>query len=77
MNPLFLFVMSGVIAIVFGSFQFPFGAEPTSITGFLYRDLYAPLFGANLGSLAHALTILALLWLIGYPLYKKRIYIKL
>lgn len=76
-NPLFLFVMSDVIAIVFGSFQFSFGNDTTSITGFLYHKLFAPLVGEYFGSLAHAFVILAILWGIGYCLDKKHIYIKL
>lgn len=77
MNPLFLFVMSGVIAILFGSFHFPFGDAPTSITGFLYRDVFSPLLGQTFGSLAHALLIITILWSLGYILYKKHIFIKL
>lgn len=76
-NPLFLFVMSGVFAILFGTVHLSFHGESKSITGFLYNDVFAPLFGQEGGSLAHALCIVAINWCIGYYLYKKKIFIKL
>ncbi len=76
-NPLFLFILSGFWAILFGSIHLTIGGESKSITGILYNNVYAPLFGETLGSLVYALMIVAINWCIGYYLYKKKIYIKL
>ncbi len=76
-NPLFLFVMSGVVAVIFRTFKVSSGGESKSITQFLYQDVFSPLLGENGGSLAYALLVVAILWGIGYYLYKKKIYIKL
>lgn len=76
-NPLFLFVMSGVISILFRSIHFTYGGETKNITQFLYLDIFSPLLGEKGGSLAYALLIVSILWGIGYYLYKKKIYIKL
>lgn len=76
-NPLFLFILSGFWAILFGTVHISVGGVSKTITGFLYNDVYVPLLGDNLGSLVYALMIVAINWCIGYYLYKKRIFIKL
>lgn len=67
-NPLFMYVLGGVLSILLGS---------TGLHGRLYRDVLQPLLGNTAGSLAYALLFVALCWSIGYPLYKRRIYIKI
>ena len=76
-NPLFIFVLSGVFAIIMANIRFEFGGDEYSVWGFFYKRAMLPLFGENGGSLACALTYDALLWCIAYPLYKKHIYIKI
>ena len=76
-NPMFIFVLSGVLAIIMANIRFVVGGDMYSIWGFFYKRLMQPLFGDNGGSLACALIYDAVLWCIAYPLYKKQIYIKI
>ena len=76
-NPLFLFVLSDFFAIVFGAFTFPVGDTQMNVTGFVYSQLLSPVFGQYGGSLVYSLLFIALNWVIGYQLYKRKIYIKL
>lgn len=76
-NPLFMYVLGGVLGILFGSITFPWDGGSISIHGFLYRILLMPVFGETGGSLAYALVFVGINWCIGYQLYKKKIYIKI
>ena len=76
-NPLFMYVLGGVLGILFGSICFPWGEGSISIHGFLYKVLLMPVFGETGGSLAYALLFVGINWCIGYQLYKRKIYIKL
>lgn len=76
-NPLFMYVLGGVLGILFGSISFPWDGAGISIHGFIYKILLMPIFGETGGSLAYALLFVALNWCIGYQLYKRKIYIKL
>lgn len=67
-NPLYLYVQAAILGGVF---------RYSGISGFLYADLFKPLFGDYGGSLAYALFFIFLNWIPGYVLYKRRIYIKL
>lgn len=67
-NPLFMYVLGGVLSILFGSI---------GLHRFVYQDLLQPLLGDTAGSLAYALLFVAVNWCIGYQLYKRKIYIKL
>lgn len=67
-NPLFMYVLGGVLSIILGS---------TGVHGWIYGDVLQPLLGDTAGSLAYALLFVALCWCIGFPLYKRRIYIKI
>ncbi len=76
-NPLFIFVLAGFIAITLANIRFTFNGDLYSVWSFYYKVCMMPLFGETGGSLASALTLIAILWGISHPLYKKRIYIKL
>lgn len=66
-NPLFIYVLAGILATVFGY----------TIQGFVYKEMLQPLFGNYLSSLIYALLFVSIHWAVGYYLYKKRIYIKI
>ena len=75
-NPLFLYVLGGVLGIIFGSFTF--GAADLSIKGYVYKEFLVPTLGdPTLASCIYAILFIALCWSIGYILYKKKIYIKI
>ena len=74
---MFIFVLSGVLAIIMANIRFEVGGDMYSVWGFFYKRMMQPLFGDLGGSLACALIYDALLWCIAYPLYKRKIYIKI
>lgn len=76
-NPLFMYVMGDFIAIILGAIRFMVDGKICNIISFLYSQIYSPLFGEKLGSLVYALLFVLLNWIIGYQLYKRKIYIKI
>lgn len=78
-NPLFLYVLGGVLAILFSTVKLPLGDEMVSIHNIIYREmLLAFLPGCEkLASCLYAIIFVAINWAFGYWLYKKRIYIKI
>ena len=76
-NPLFMYVLGGVLSILFGSIRFPWEDGMISIHTFLYKIVLMPLFGETGGSLAFAILFVTINWCIGYQLYKRKIYIKI
>lgn len=67
-NPLYLYVQGSILSTLFGIIGF---------SGYVYADIFVPVFGDYGGSLAWALFFVVLNWIPGYILYKKQIYIKL
>lgn len=67
-NPLFLYVVSELAAIVLDSLQ---AKAP------IYQALEAVTVNPYLASLAYAVLFVGVMGALGYPLYKKKIYIKL
>ena len=76
-NPLFMYVLGGVLSILFGTVRFPWEDGMISIHTFLYKIVLVPVFGNLLGSLVFALLFVTITWCIGYQLYKRKIYIKI
>ena len=73
-NPLFLYVLGGVVGNILGIIRF----GGNTVKGYLYGDVLTPLLGdATLASCIYAILFIALCWSIGYILYKKKIYIKI
>lgn len=73
-NPLFLYVLGGVVGNILGIIKF----GGNTVKGYLYGDVLTPLLGdATLASCIYAILFIALCWSIGYILYKKKIYIKI
>ena len=77
-NPLFLYVLGGVLGILFGSIKVPVADGMISIKSLIYKEALTPLLGdATVASCVYALLFVCLNWSIGYILYKKKIYIKI
>lgn len=76
-NPLFMYVLGGVLSILFGTIRFPWEDGMISIHTFLYKIVMVPIFGQLGGSLAFAILFVTITWCIGYQLYKRKIYIKI
>jgi predicted acyltransferase len=67
-NPLFLYVFSELLAIVFDVY---------GIKKILYNSINTVITNGYFASLVYAVLFVVLCWAVGYPLYKKRIYIKI
>lgn len=76
-NPLFMYVLGGVLSILFGCIRFPWGEGMISIHTFIFKIMYLPWLDEKTASLAYSLTFVAINWCIGYQLYKRKIYIKI
>lgn len=81
-NPLFMYVLGAVLSIVIGFVKVPYAATESgmiSIKGWLYQAIWMPVCGgdATLASLFFAITFVCICWLVGYYLYKHKIYIKI
>ncbi|MBO9153281.1 acyltransferase family protein [Chitinophaga sp. GCM10012297] len=73
-NPLFIYVMSGVIVKLY--FLFRIGAEKENLYGWLYGHVFQPAFGDYPGSLLFGLFHVLLLWLLGWWMDRRKIYIR-
>lgn len=76
-NPMFIYVVAGIISILLTNIGFMNYGEWMSLKGFVYANWLLPLFGDYMGSLAFAILFVCTNWIIGNILYKKKIYIKL
>jgi predicted acyltransferase len=77
-NPLFLYILSEVMAITFGLELLRLASgEKTGIGTWLYTNWFFPLAGTFNGSLLYALAFAAVCWLAGLVLFKKKIYIRI
>lgn len=77
-NPLFLYVFAWVISDVFAErIRVVSNGVNVSASKWVYEQLLVPLAGPLNGSLLHALGYVVVVWLAGWILYKKKIYIKI
>lgn len=78
MNPLFIFALSGIWAKTLSRLIKIPDAEGNAIAGstWLYQHVFVPLAGNMNGSLLYALTHIFFFWLIGYVMYRNKIFIK-
>ncbi len=78
MNPLFIFALAGLWAKILGRLVKISVAEGDPISGstWLYKQIFMPMAGELNGSLLYAISHVIVFWLIGYVLYKKKIFIK-
>lgn len=76
-NPLFIYVMAGVVSIILGQIRVTYEGVAMSLHGYMYGVVLRPWLGDYPGSLAYAILFIVLCWVVGYVLYKKKIYIKI
>ena len=77
-NPLALYLIGTILAILFGAIPLGVNADGDNITihGSVYH-FFTTLFSENTASALYAICFVLLNWAIGHILYKKKIYIKL
>lgn len=83
-NPLFIFMLSGILPRLLALIRIPNGSSAEGVPvylspfGWFYQFICKPLFPENLknGSLLYALCMITLYWLIAWWMDKKKIYIK-
>ncbi|MDX5339436.1 MAG: heparan-alpha-glucosaminide N-acetyltransferase domain-containing protein [Cyclobacteriaceae bacterium] len=71
-NPLILYVLSGIVITVFSMFSI----GETTLKGWIYQNLFTSWLGPKNASFLFALSYMLLIWVIGYMMDKKKIYIK-
>ncbi|MGW1454348.1 acyltransferase family protein [Salegentibacter agarivorans] len=71
-NPLFVFVMSGLVVMLMNIIY----VNGQALKPWLYENLYLSWLNNYNASLLFAISYMLLMWLLGYLLHKKRIYIK-
>ena len=76
-NPLFIYVLAGVLANIFGNVKIMYADELITLKGFAYNVMIQPWAGDYFGSLVYALLFVTICWAAGYILYKRNIYIKI
>jgi predicted acyltransferase len=78
MNPLFIFALSGLWARTSGRLVHMAGPNGSTLScsEWLYSQVFQPLAGDINGSLLYAISHVLAFWLIGYVLYKRKIFIK-
>ena len=75
-NPLLIFCLSTWFVVTIGQIRFEVNEVSYNVWSFWYRGCMQPLLGDKGGSLACALSLVLLMWSIGYIWYRKKIYIK-
>lgn len=81
-NPLFMYCLGSILGIVISAVKVPCAAASSgmiSIKGLCYDYFFTPLCGGNatLASLCFAICFVLVNWVVGYILYRKKIYIKI
>lgn len=77
-NPLFIFAASGLWGRTMGRMIQVTNDDGKIVSGssWLYNEVFVPIGGNLNGSLMYAIFHVILFWLLGYVLYKKKIFIK-
>ena len=74
LNPLFSYALSGIIISLL---IHTISIGGVSASSWLYENVFQSLFGNYFGSFMFALSYTMLIWLIAWPLYRKKIVIKI
>jgi len=76
-NPLFAFVLAGVLTKMMTRIKWLENDETVSLYAWIYTTVFKAIDSGPLGSLLFALSFLLIIWLICLPLYRRKIYIKI
>lgn len=76
-NPLFAYVLAGLITRVFGMIRWTSDGEEISAFGWPYERLIKPLNDGPFGSLVFALSFMLICWSVCLVLYRRKIFVKI
>ncbi len=76
-NAILAYVLSDVVAWVFGRFRFPVSGRSLNLHAILFRDLFASWLPPKEASLGFALLYVAIIAALVYPLYRRRIFLRI
>lgn len=79
MNPLFIYVFSGLYVKTIIYLIHPIGSDGVEVSGYtyLFQEIFAPIAGNMNGSLLFAISHIIAFWALCFLLYRKRIFIKI
>jgi predicted acyltransferase len=72
-NPLFIYVLSGLIPRLSGLVRFEDGSTPL---GRLSKDVFQSFLPGSSGALAYSISLMMVCWLVGYWMDSKKIYLR-
>lgn len=75
-NPLFLYCLAWVFSILMRT-GIPTADGVITVKNLFFSTCIGPYLGVQFGSLVYSILFVSLVWLVGLPLYRKHIYIKL
>lgn len=75
-NALFIYIMAGLWTKTMFLIRIPAVGDTINLYSWIYTKLCVPLFGKLPGSLVFAIIQVLIMWLLGYILYRKKIFIK-
>ena len=76
-NAILCYVLADAVAITLGQIHVLSGGTRVSLTGFLYRSLFAPWLPPRIASVSYAAAFVLLIAAMVYPLYRKGIFLRL
>jgi predicted acyltransferase len=76
MNSITAYILADIVPGILGAIPAHINGKPTNLYGYLYQTVFAPFFTPVNASLAAAIALVLVIWLILYPLYKRNIIIK-
>lgn len=76
MNSITAYILADIVPGLMGAIKMTHNGLPTNLYGYIYQTVFVPFFSPVNASLAAAIALVLLLWVIMYPLYKKKIIIK-
>jgi len=77
MNPLFIFVLSGIVGRLLYMIKLPVSGESIPLKSWIYEHWFASWAGNLNGSLFFAITLIFFFWILADMLYRKKIFIKI
>lgn len=76
-NPLFAYVLAGLLTKTMLKVQWMEGEETVSLYGWISNNLFRPIDDGPFGSLLFALTFMLICWSVCFYLYRRKIYVKI